>query len=129
MMEMYVTNSLYLNAEKVSEKVYLIHLSNGEKVLVEKDPIHNGGQWAWKVDNQIFGKDDYALRYLKQLIGEKLTGKRFVFRAKGRVPEICGVDGCACRAPGKCNRALCEGCPVADAFFAKRDGVELIYAI
>lgn len=66
---------------------------------------------------------------LKRIVSEKLTGKRIILHAKGQVPEICGVDGRACRCPGKCNSGLCYQCPVADKFFADRDGVELIYAV
>lgn len=128
-MEMYVSDSLYLDAEKVGEKLYIIHLSNGKDIIVEKDPEHNGYTWAWKVDNQIFSYDDYALSYLKTIIAEKLTGKRIIFHAKKEVPNICGVDGKACRAKGRCNTALCCSCPVAEKFEADRDGVELIYAV
>ena len=98
MIEMYVFDSLYLDAEKVSDKVYAIHLSNGKEIRMEKEPEHNGDTWAWKVNEQIFGRDDYALSYLKQIVAEKLTGKRIIFHAKKEVPDICGVDGRACRA-------------------------------
>lgn len=57
---------------------------------------------------------------------EKLTGKRILLHKKREKPDICGY---ACRFPGKCNSALCSDCPVAEAFFAERDGVELVYAI
>ncbi len=129
MMEMFVTDSLHLNAEKISEKDYIIRLSNGKEIKVEKDPEYNGSTWAWRVDGQIFSRDDYALSYLKQLAAEKLTGKRILFHSKKEVPDICGVDGCACRAKNKCNTALCSFCPVAEQFEADRDGVDLIYAI
>ena len=74
-------------------------------------------------------KEEYALQYLKTLVAEKLTGKRILFHKKYEVPAICGVNGAACRARGECNRALCDRCPVAEQFFADRDGVELIYAV
>lgn len=37
MVEMYVTDSLFLDAEKISEKVFIVHLSNGKEIRVEKD--------------------------------------------------------------------------------------------
>lgn len=129
LMKMYVTDSLYFNAEQISEKVFLIHLSNGKEIQVEEKPEFNGSTWEWRVNTQIFDKDAYALEYLKKLVAEKLTGKRIINHRKMEVPTICGVDGAACRAPGKCNRALCNGCPVAERFFAEQDGVELIYAV
>ena len=106
MVEMYVSDSLYLNAEVLDEKHWMIHLSNGAEIPVEKDPEHYGSRWGWKIGTQIFSDDKTALRYLERLVTEKLTGKRIVLHAKGEVPEICGVNGVACRAPGECNRAL-----------------------
>ena len=129
MVEMYVSDRLYLNAEVLDEKHWMIHLSNGDEIPVEKDPEHYGSRWGWKIGTQIFSDDKTALRYLERLVTEKLTGKRIVLHAKGEVPEICGVNGAACRAPGECNRALCSRCPVAEKFFADRDGVELVYAV
>ncbi len=128
-MKMYVVDSLYLNAEQTSETTWVIHLSNEKQITVEEQPEYNGKIWAWKVDTQIFGRSDSALSYLKQLVVEKLTGKRIIFHAKREVPDICGVDGAACRAKGECNRALCGCCPAAEAFFAEQDGVELVYAV
>jgi hypothetical protein len=126
---MYVTDSQYFNAEKINEKVFIIHLSNGQEIRVEEKPEYNGKVWGWKVDTQIFSMDESALQYLKTLAAEKLTGKRIICHRKMKVPFICGVDGAACRAKGECNTALCDGCPVAEKFFADRDGVELVYAI
>ena len=129
LVEFYVTDDLHLNAEVLDEKHWMIRLSNGAEIPIEKDPKHNGMSWRWKIDTQIFGDDDGALRYLERIVSEKLTGKRIILHAKGKVPEICGVDGRACRCPGKCHSGLCYQCPVADKFFADRDGVELIYAV
>lgn len=129
MMEFYVTDRLNYNAEQVDEKNFIIHLSNGKEIHIEKNPTHDGETWAWRVDRQIFSKDQFALNYLKTLVAEKLTGKRIVDHAKMSVPDICGVDGAACRAAGRCNTMLCCMCPVAEKFFADRDGVELIYAV
>ena len=89
LMEMYVTDRLYLNSAQTGEKTWIIHLSNGEEIAVEEAPEHNGKTWAWSVNNQIFGRDDYALSYLKGLVAEKLTGKRIIFHAKRKVPCIC----------------------------------------
>lgn len=127
--EMYVTDSLYLNGEKVDDKRYIVHLSNGKDIEVEKESRHNGSTWAWRVNGMVFSKDDYAFDYLKELVHEKLTGKRIIYHSKREVPDICGVNGAACRAKGKCNTALCSHCPVAEQFWADRDGVELIYAV
>lgn len=129
LIEMYVSDSLYLDAERITDKVYIVHLSNGKEIRVEKEPEYNGDTWAWKVDSQVFCRDDYALSYLKEIVVEKLTGKRIILHAKKEVPDICGVEGRACRAKGKCNTALCSFCPVAEKFEADRDGVELIYAV
>lgn len=71
----------------------------------------------WDVDD---------LEDLELLPAEKLTGKRILLHKKREKPDICGY---ACRFSGECNRALCSDCPVAEAFFAERDGVELVYAI
>ena len=127
MMEYHV--KMRLNAEQISDSKYIIHLSNGKQIEVEEQPEYNGVVWAWKVDGQYFGKDGHALDYLKRLIAEKLTGIRVVYHEKRKAPDICGVDGCACRRPGECNTNLCMECPVAEAFFAERDGVKLVYAI
>lgn len=129
LIEMYVSDSLYLNAEQVSEKIYNIRLSNGKTIDVEKAPMHNGITQAWRVDGQVFSRDDYALSYLKELVAEKLTGKRIIYHKKREVPDICGVNGAACRAKGKCNTALCSDCPIKEKFEADRDGVELVYAV
>ena len=129
LMKMYVADSTYFNAEQINEKIFIIHLSNGKEIRVEKEPEHNGSIWGWKVDNQVFDREDYALSYLKKLVAEKLTGKRIIHHRKMEVPVICGVNGAACRSPGKCNLALCWGCPVAEKYFADRDGVELVYAV
>lgn len=115
-------------AERHDLKHWTVHLPNGKTIPVEQRPIHNEKEWAWKVDDQIFSGDESALRYLKKLITEKQTGKRILPYSMGEVPYICGVNGAACRAPGRCNTLLCDRCPVADQFFADRDGVELIYA-
>lgn len=96
--------------------------------LVEQDPIaSDGSEWAWKIDTQYFSWDKWAFDYMKKLIQEKETGIRVINHPKQKVPEICGVNGAACRHPNKCNTMLCSDCPVAEEFFAKRDGVTLQY--
>lgn len=118
----------YLKAREIGPKVFQVTLSNGQTIIVRKDVVYNGTEWLWRVGTQLFSRDKWAKDYLKRLITEKLTGIRIIYRARDKVPEICGIEGRACRAPGECNRALCSQCPVADSFFAKRDGVKLIYA-
>lgn len=125
----YITDSRYLNAEQTGEKTWTIHLSNGGEIEVEEAPVYNGNIWAWKINGSIWSREDWALGYLKRIIAEKLTGKRILFHAKREVPDICGVNGAACRCKGECNSALCSWCPIAEKFFADRDGVELIYAV
>lgn len=127
-MKYFVLDSLKLKAEQISDNEYLIRLSNGEQIKVIEQPVYNGETWEWKVDTQYFSKEEYALRYLKRLISEKLTGIRVLYHEKREAPDICG-HGRACRYPGKCNTALCSDCPVAEAFFAECDGVKLIYAV
>ena len=108
---------------------YYVALSNGTRIDIIKDPEHNGSVWAWKVDTQVFSKDEYATKYLKTLITEKLTGIRIIYHEEKQAPDICGVNGSACRNPGKCNTMLCTHCPVAEKHFAELDGVKLVYAI
>lgn len=129
LMDLYLTSNNYLDAEQVDERHYLIHLSNGKEIEVENRPVYDGKPWAWRVGTQIFDNEAYAVGYLKQLIAEKLTGKRIILHSKQDIPEICGVDGAACRCPVRCNSMICTACPVAEKFFADRDGVELVYAI
>lgn len=129
MTQMYIDDPLYLNGIKDENGVYTITLSNGHKITAQRDVDHNGIIWPWRICDQIFSSDERALEYLKILIAESLTGKRIIYRARGRVPDICGADGCACRAPGEYNRALCGSCPIADERCAALLGLELIYAV
>ena len=123
------TEILSIEAKQISDKQYIVELSGGKTIAIEKDPEHNGSTWAWKIDTQIFSKEESAERYLKKLIEEKTTGLRKLDHSKQQAPEICGGgDGPACRRPGECNRMLCSNCPVAEKFFADRDGVTLVYA-
>ena len=128
MLDYFLSDAVHLNLKWNGSRA-VINLANGKTIAIEKDAKHNGKVWDWKIDSQYFSNGDYALRYLKDLIVEKITGKRILLYAKREVPEICGVEGRACRAPGECNRALCWRCPVAEKYFADRDGVELVYAV
>ena len=80
-------------------------------------------RWKWLVDGQYFDRDKFAAKYLLRRIEEIRTGIRTFDHEKQAVPDICGVDGRACRRPNACDSALCRHCPVAEAFFAKRDGI------
>ena len=82
MIEMYVTDSAYLNAEQTSENTWTIHLSNGEDIPIEKTPVHNGSVWSWRIGTSIFGNSHYAYKYLCTLVTEKLTGRRIIHHAK-----------------------------------------------
>lgn len=127
MVKAHAQDNLRLRVEQVTDDTHVIHLSNGKNIVVVEKPEHNGNIWAWKVDSQYFSKTRYAKNYLERLVEEKMTGIRVISHDMRNVPDICGVEGRACRRPGECNLALCDSCPVAEAFFAKRDGVKLIY--
>ena len=129
------TEILGVQAEEISEDSYVIRLINGKDIHVKTNVIYKdktgnlGGAFPYQVEDQYFSNFQHASSYLKSLIQEKISGVRYILHSKKNPPEICGVDGSACRAPGECNRALCSACPVAEAFFAKQDGVTLVYAI
>lgn len=101
-----------------------ITLANGATIEVEPNPVYEETRWLWRIDNQIFSVDAYAENFLRKRVTEKLTGKRVLLRAKGKVPEICGN---ICPHPEH-DRALCDYCPVADAARADEDGLKLVYA-
>ena len=121
-------DEIYLNAEKTAADTYIIHLSNGKEITVIEHPLYDGNEWSWQIDTQIFDKDQYAEKYFRELIAEKLTGIRIIYHKKKEAPDICGF-GQACRSKEKCNTALCFHCSVAEKFFADKDGVQLIYAV
>ena len=114
-------------AKQVNENTFYMTLSNGVKINITKNPEHNGSIWEWQINAQVFSKDSYAENYLKKIITEKLTGNRIIYHKEKQAPDICGVNGSACRHPKECNTAICSQCPVAERFFAKRDNVKLIY--
>ena len=87
----------------------------------------NGTVFPWKEKTQFFDHDCWAKKYLLRLIDEKKTGIRKIYHKRRIPPEICGFEGRACRSPGKCNTMLCTDCPIAEDFFAERDGVVLQY--
>lgn len=119
MVKAYAQDNLRLSVEQVTDDAHVIRLSNGKNIVVVEKPEHNGNIWAWKVDSQYFSKTRYAKDYLERLVVEKLTGIRVIFHDMRNVPDICGVEGRACRCPGECNSALCDSCPVAEAFFCQ----------
>ena len=127
--EMYISDPLYLGAQPDVDGLYTIHLSNGSRITAKQNVEYNGQIWAWQIGEQLFSEDRTALQFLKSYIAELLTHKRIIYRARGRIPDICGADGCACRAPGEYNRALCGACPIADEHHAAQLGLELIYAV
>lgn len=123
-----------LGAQKTDDNTYLITLKNGKSFTVQKDAEFNGTIWPWKINRdadglntQVFSFEEDAIEYLYVLIQEKLTGERVIYEER-KIPFICGENGAACRAPGKCNTALCRDCLVANKFFAQRDDVKLVYA-
>lgn len=124
-----VAGHFYLKGEQVGEKTTVIRLSNGKQIKIEQDVLFKGVVWPWKIDDQHFSGEGFARSYLRELVWEKMTGKRMILHSKGKVPDICGVNGAACRCPEKCSLALCHNCPIAEEFFAKRDGVELVYVV
>jgi len=121
------TDILGIPVKQTFENTFHIPLSNGKRIDIIKDPEHNGSLWAWKIDTQIFSKDEYAKGYLKELIAEKLTGLRIIHHKEKQIPDICGVNGACCRHPKECNTMLCSDCPIALQFFAERDNVTLVY--
>ena len=114
------------------EKKFRVSLTTGSKddIIIRKNVVMSGITFKWFVEDQAFSKSSYAKRYLKQLIIERVSGYRVLMRKRQSIPEICGVGGSACRAPNKCNTNLCSSCcPIAENFFATRDGVNIRYAI
>lgn len=106
-------------------KVTTIHLSSGDSITVEKDVAHGGIISPWKVDGQIFDHDVHAENFLRQRIQEKLTHIRVIHHPRYAVPHICGT---VCPHPEH-DRSICNDCPVADEAEARRDRVQLVYAV
>lgn len=40
-----------LNAEQIGENIWIVHLSNGKSIRIERDVDFNGSRWAWKIDH------------------------------------------------------------------------------
>lgn len=80
--------------------------------------------WAWKIDTQFFEKNEWAARYLMRRIQEKTMGIRYIKHKKGMIPFICQYT---CRRPEQCNTMICSGCPIAEVFWAKREGINMLY--
>ena len=114
------------------QKVGYWLIENKEKgwvIRIDKDAVYPDTKtvWPWKVDTQFFNNNEHAAKYLSCIIDEKNTGVRIIPHAKREIPDICGISGCGCRRPDKCNSMLCSDCPVAEEFFARQDGVTLKY--
>ena len=121
-----------MGAERITDDLYVFHLTNGKMLEAERLSHDDRDYDLWKIGNTPladFGGVSVCRRVVERIVREQYTGQRIIPRKKGTIPEICGIEGRACRAPGECNRALCMYCPIADKFFADRDGVELVYAI
>ena len=116
--------------EKTLEQGVVLTLSNGQTIPILRHARYEetDSVWAWKVDTQYFDTSASAWKYLNRRIQEKLTGKRVLLK-KYNAPDICGIDGSACRSPEKRNTALCSNCPVGEKFHAEQDGLEVVYAV
>lgn len=135
-----MTMAQVLNAygEKADRNLWSVRVKDAAKgdpnatrlVSVASDVLYHAkgeetgtSRWKWLVDGQYFDSDKFAAKYLLRRIEEIRTGIRTFDHEKQAVPDICGVEGRACRHPNACNSALCSHCPVAEEFFAKRDGI------
>lgn len=109
-----------------------IDTTNSWTIQIIKDAINQdtGTFWEWMVDGQYFSRDDWAAKFLEERITEKNTGERVINRARGQVPDICGIGGAFCRVKGRGYfTMLCSECPVAEQMQAERDGLKLRYAV
>ena len=135
-----MTMAQVLNAygEKTDKNLWSVRVKDAAKgdsnatrlISVASDVLYHAegeasgtSRWKWLVDGQYFDSDKFAAKYLLRRIEEIRTGVRTFDHEKHAVPDICGVEGRACRHPNACNSALCNHCPVAEEFFAKRDGI------
>lgn len=135
-----MTMAQVLNAygEKADRNLWSVRVKDAAKgdpnatrlVSVASDVLYHAegeetgtSRWKWLVDGQYFDSDKFAAKYLLRRIEEIRTGIRTFDHEKQAVPDICGVEGRACRHPNACNSALCSHCPVAEEFFAKKDGI------
>lgn len=114
-------------AQKAGRNLWIItDKDQSWELPVCKDAVYPGSNtvWAWKIDTQFFENNEWAVRYLMQRIQEKTTGIRYIKHKKGTVPSICQH---ICRHPEQCNTLLCSGCPIAEVFWAKREGINMLY--
>ena len=123
------TSILGVDAYQVDINLFEVRLSNGKSIRIETQAKYKNDIFPYKVDSQYFTVGVYARNYLKKLLQEKTTGVRVIHHRKQTVPDICGVNGAACRAKGEYNRGLCCMCPIAEEFYAKQDGVTLVYVM
>lgn len=117
-----------ITADLMPDGRRILNFANGEHIEVCSVPDGKHPGFDIRIDNQYFPRKDYADIYLASLVYEKLTGKRIITYAKREVPQICGINGAACRNKA-CTSALCNRCPVAEEHFAQMDRAELIYAV
>lgn len=117
-----LTTILGIPAHEIENNIFEIKLRNGDKIKVQKisknEYIINESKYSFSFNT--------AHRYIRTLIQEKETGIRYIYHPKGTPPEICGVNGSACRNL-ECNSALCNCCPIAEQYFANKDNVRLEY--
>ena len=114
-------------AQKASRNLWIISdREQSWELSVCKDAVYPDSDtvWTWKIDTQFFEKDNWAARYLMRRIQEKITGIRYIKHKKGTVPSICWGT---CRHPEQCNTMLCSDCPIAETFWAKREGIRMLY--
>lgn len=117
-----------ITADILPDGCHVLNLANGKHIEVCYVPDGKHPGFDIRIDNQYFSCKDYADIYLTRLIYEKLTGRRIITHAKREVPQICGINGAACRNKA-CTSALCNRCPIAEEHFAQMDRAELIYAV
>lgn len=113
--------------KQVDDNTAILTFANGKQITIERAIEVRGSEWDWRINGQLFRSNTDAKVYLRLLVSEMATNKRIIMHSKQEVPEICGADGAACRRFGGYTSALCMHCPVAEKFFAEKDGVELVY--
>lgn len=120
-------HALFSDGERIGVGKNRFTLSNGK--TIDTAMALRDGNVFYVVDSQWFSRLSYAHEYFRRRVIELLTGVRVLLHKKFTPPDICGFEGRACSAEGECNRAICSYCPIAEKFFAEKDGVSIIYAI
>ena len=119
-----------LNAEPTGSKCFLVRSTDEKKpwtLDIEEKPLRDGEEWEWKIDGQIFSKNDCAVRYLKRRIEENRIGIRIIYNDDPQFPLICG-DGSDCRYELRgCFSMLCSSCAKANKIEADKDGLVIEY--